>query len=175
MVLFDATVLLHVLFEHVEAPNDAHGEPITKCKERIEFLLKNLSESRVQVILPTPVLAEVLVLAGHQRASILASISSTYAFKIEPFDEMAAVECAELLDAAGRARKAKRGDETKAKLKFDRQIIAIAKVHGVTTIYSDDGKFAAVARSNGIEVIGLSDLQLPPEPPQISIEFPDRS
>lgn len=172
MVVLDATILLHVLFEHIDAPLDANGIAISKCKERVEFLLKNLSEARTQVIVPTPVLAEVLVLAGHQRAAVLAAMSTTYALKIEPFCEMAAVECAELLDADKKARKAKRG-ETKAKLKFDRQIIAIAKVHKVHTIFSDDGHFAAVARANGIHVIGLQDLQLPPVPPQMPIEFPE--
>jgi hypothetical protein len=67
------------------------------------------------------------------------------------------------------SRQRKRGTSsaTWTKIKFDRQIVAIAKVCRATVIYSDDedvGKIAARAR---IKVIGLADLPLPPEDAQL--------
>lgn len=55
------------------------------------------------------------------------------------------------------------GAETWAKLKFDRQIVAIAKVVGATTVYSDDDGVETVATRSKIQVTRTCDLPLPPE------------
>jgi hypothetical protein len=86
------------------------------------------------------------------------------------FDQRAAVEVA----AAPREALAagdKRGgsDSPWAKIKFDRQIIAIARVEGATTIYSDDDDIVRFAKSYGIAVIRVCDLPLPPEDAQQSL------
>ena len=52
-------------------------------------------------------------------------------------------------------------DATYAKLRFDRQIVAIAKVHRVATIYSDDREPGAFAKTHGFEVVTLVDLPAP--------------
>jgi predicted nucleic acid-binding protein len=172
MVILDATILLHLLFDDVDASIDATTSlPVSKCRERIDYLLSNLSESRTQVLIPTPVLAEVLVCAGPKRAAILAKLTSSYAFRIQPFDEMAAVDCADLIDGALTTKRRTKQSEAKAKIKFDRQIIAIAKVAGVKTIFSDDEGLAKCARKNGIQVTRMCDLPLPPVPPQAELAF----
>lgn len=66
-------------------------------------------------------------------------------------------------DELGKRERPKRGAETYAKLKFDRQIVAIAKVVGGTQIYSDDHGLKKVAERAGIDVVRLQDLPLPPE------------
>jgi predicted nucleic acid-binding protein len=176
MVAIDSSILLHLLFAHVGAPLDKQtGMPLEKCKERVDFLLKNLSESRIQVLIPTPVLAEVLVHAGTKSAEILATLTNAYAFKIQSFDEIAAVECALLIEGSLVSARRAKPKETKAKVKFDRQIVAIAKVCEVKTIYSDDVGLGKVAKANGIHVVTLHDLPVPPEPPQVEIEFPPDS
>jgi len=48
------------------------------------------------------------------------------------------------------------------KVKFDRQIVAIAKVENVGTIYSDDQDVKALADRCGIQVVRVEDLPLPP-------------
>ena len=48
-------------------------------------------------------------------------------------------------------------------MKFDRQIVAIAKVEGAERIYSNDGDIARYAKAEGLEVIRLQDLPDPPE------------
>lgn len=50
--------------------------------------------------------------------------------------------------------------------------MAIAAVEQATIIYSDDGHIKKLAGSR-FEVIGISDLPLPPEDKQIAFSFPD--
>jgi hypothetical protein len=145
--------------------------PVTKCKERIELLLQNLSQAGIQVMVPTPVLSEVLVATGTDKARILNEISNAYAFKVQPFDALAAIEVAMLTDVDLQSNKQLTADQTKAKVKFDRQIIAMAKVSGVQTIYSDDGPLARKAVANGIAVVKTTDLPLPPEDPQTTLDL----
>jgi hypothetical protein len=63
----------------------------------------------------------------------------------------------------------KRGasDATWAKVKYDRQIVAIAKVHSATTIYSDDGDIETLGKRAKINVVGLAALPLPPQKAQL--------
>jgi hypothetical protein len=58
----------------------------------------------------------------------------------------------------------KRGDvqSTWAKVSFDRQIIAIAKVNGVDRLYSDDEDVAKHGKREGLKVISVAALPLPP-------------
>lgn len=49
-----------------------------------------------------------------------------------------------------------------SKVKFDRQIVAIARVEGAERIYSNDDDIKRLGASDGIEVMMLDDLELPP-------------
>jgi hypothetical protein len=51
-------------------------------------------------------------------------------------------------------------------VKFDRQIVAIARVHRATTIYSDDKNIRTIAKAGNIQTIGLAALLLPPRTAQ---------
>jgi len=77
------------------------------------------------------------------------------------------------MEQLDRNRGDKRGgtEGTWAKVKFDRQIIAIAKVHRVSAIYSDDKDVKAWAEQHGIRVVRLEDIELPPELAQRSLPF----
>jgi hypothetical protein len=48
-------------------------------------------------------------------------------------------------------------------VKFDLQIVAIAKVEGAERIYSNDGDIVRFGARDGIEVITLEQLPSPPE------------
>ena len=93
------------------------------------------------MVVPTPVLAEILVRTPEEDAKTILERLNQAAFEIAPFDQRADIELADLmrieLDQRGR-RKLRQEAETWAKLKFDRQIVAIAKVRGAATIYSHD-------------------------------------
>lgn len=163
MVVIDSTVLMLLIDPKANPPTDeSTGKPVDRCMDRIKQLLQTLSETKTRVLIPAPVLSEILVGSGSDKSAILKEFESTYSFKIEPFDTRAAVEVAYLTDtdlASGRRLEA---GETRAKVKYDRQIIAIAKVNNATVIYSDDIKLGKTARASGITVIKTSDLPLPP-------------
>ncbi len=172
MVVLDTTVLLLLVAPNASPPLEpVSGKPLSKCKDRIEFLLHTLSNAGTQVLVPTPVLAETLVRAGSAKAQYLTAITGTYALRIASFDQRAAVELAMLLESDLKASVPRTPTETKAKLKFDRQIVAIAKVHGVKQIYSDDRGLTDVAENNGIAVTHTWQLPLPPVHPQHELDL----
>ena len=59
------------------------------------------------------------------------------------------------------------------KVKFDRQIMAIGRIHGVIRVYSDNDDIEKIALPLGMEVIKTWQLPLPPEDPQQILELPD--
>ena len=56
-----------------------------------------------------------------------------------------------------------------AKVKYDRQIVAIAAVARAEHIYSDDSDVRRLAKRAGIAVSGVADLPLPPENPNLNL------
>ena len=78
-------------------------------------------------------------------------------FSIEPFDQRAAIELALMVPTTLRE-----GPTTWAKLKFDCQIVAIAKARGATKIYSDDGDVYRLGKVAEIPVVRTRDLEPPP-------------
>lgn len=163
MVILDSTILFLLIHPNAKPPRDPVTEKVVdRCKVRIELLLKTLSEAGTRVLIPTPVLSEVLVRVGQVAINhYLHEITNTYSFKIEAFDQRAAIEVALLTDADLQSGKKLTAEQTIAKVKYDRQIIATAKVNGVKTIYSDDGQLEKIARANGIKVIQTWNLPLP--------------
>ena len=173
MPVFDATALLHFLEPDAKGPLDPEtGNPVPDVQARINFLIRNIEAQRETIIIPAPALSEVLVHAGEAGPEYLAILGSTRCFRIEPFDQRAAVELAAMTHDAIAAGDLRAGmDITRAKLKFDRQIIAIARTQRQTTIYSDDNDLAELAAALGIEVIPVHALPLPPEEPQGDLPF----
>jgi hypothetical protein len=175
MVVFDTTFLRLLLRPDADPPFDPDTkEPVTFCKERIEYLIEVLEADKQTILIPTPALAELLVKEESFGPSHLESIDKNAAFQIADFDRRAAIELAALTRdalAAGKPATNQAGDKTQ--VKFDRQIIAVAKVNRATTIYSDDKKLRRDAKKVGLTAIGVHELPLKPNPPQIEIDFPD--
>jgi hypothetical protein len=171
MVVFDATTLLCLLDPEAKAPTDPEtGKPVAHVKERIEFLVRELESDKEKIIVPTPALSELLVRAGDAGPEYLDILGKAATFKIVDFDQRAAVEVAATTREAIDTGSKKGGSESSwAKIKFDRQILAIAKVEGASTIYSDDGDIVRFSKNAGIRVVRLCDLPLPPEDAQGSL------
>lgn len=162
-VAFDASVLIYVFDEHAKAPLDhATGKPVTRCKDRVDYLIDVLQRDDETIIVPTPALAEVLVYAQEGAPERLRIMNASKHFRITPFDERAAVEFAVV--QAGRAG-AKKAGTPRVKAKFDDQIVAIVAVAGATVIYSDDPDIKQLAAGR-MEVKGIADLPLPSEDTQ---------
>jgi len=174
-VAFDASVSLVLLFPNVPGPKDpATKKPVERCRERIDYLISELDEAHTKVIIPTPALSEILVYADKSAPQYLDQIRQSRAFKIGPFDERAAAEVAMMIRADLKQLGKKRGRQmraTWAKVKFDRQIVAIAKVNGVTTLYSDDVGVRSFAEDSRLPTLGIADLPLPASAAQITLDF----
>lgn len=171
IVVLDASVLLYFLDERAKPPKRRESDEIVeRCRERVECLIASLQASKAKIIIPTPVLAEVLVGAGGSAAEWLRILTTSKHFRLAPFEERAAIEFA-ATQASRSAAGVKSASTTWAQAKFDAQIMAIAAVEGASIIYSDDGHIRSSAGSR-FEVIGIEDLPLPPEDPQASFEFP---
>jgi|SRR5271169_1285664 len=169
MVLFDTTFLSLLLHPGSNPPLGSDGNPVKRCKDRIENLIQLLSEKKTKIIIPTPVLSEILVLSGKSGPDYLSAINDRACFEIKSFDQKAAIEAAtQIREAMSGGDKKAAAVGTWAKVKFDRQIVAIAKVEGVQTIYSDDQDVEAYAKAVGIKVITVEQLALPP-PEQLEL------
>tara|TARA_R110000850_G_scaffold112652_1_gene226814 strand:- start:194 stop:736 length:543 start_codon:yes stop_codon:yes gene_type:complete len=176
MVVFDSSVLLLVLDPNAKPPNDpATGQPLDKAAERIEYLIGNLTADNEKIVIPTPVLSEVLVHAGEAMQPYLDILNGQAAFRIAPFDQKAAIEAAiamsDAIKRGGHRVDASNPDVTKTKIKFDRQIVAIAKAEGAQAVYSDDADVHSYAKHAGLKAVRTFDLDLPPEDPQQSLDF----
>jgi predicted nucleic acid-binding protein len=175
MVVFDATMLLLLLSPDAPSPRDASGNRIEGARQRVDLLIEQLENARTKIVIPTPALSEILVRAGEAGPAYLAKLSSSSAFRIVPFDTRAAVELAQMTRAAldtGRKRAPVEEDRPWAKVKFDRQIVAIAKVEGASAVYSDDDDVKKIAIQAGMTAFGVADLPLRPALPQLSMDLP---
>jgi hypothetical protein len=173
-VAFDASILVYVVTPDAAAPNDpATGRPVERCGERIDHLLATLEQSGERVVIPTPALAEVLVKASDAAADYLTQITKSRHFSVRPFDTLAAVE-----HAAIQRQRRKPGSvpksATRPKAKFDDQIFAITRIAGAETIYSDDPDIKSLCGHFGMACIGIAELPLPPEDPQMRLNLEPR-
>ncbi|MBN8956489.1 MAG: hypothetical protein J0H17_07890, partial [Rhizobiales bacterium] len=140
---------------------------------RIELLISRLQKAREKIVIPTPALSEILIRAGAETSGQIVEYINKYAiFRIEAFDARAAIELAAISREALRGKN-KRGASNAvwAKVKFDRQIVAIAKVAGATEIYSDDFDVATLAKKENIKCISVADLPLPTENAQFQLNL----
>lgn len=156
MVVFDASVLIDLFNEKVKGDRRA----------RLDDLILALGKTRTKILIPAPAMAEFLAKAGKARDRYFQKISQSSQFRVIPFGDRAAMECALLIDAALTGGDKRNNSKTWAKAKFDWQIVAIAKCEGVSTIYSEDGDLARITQGTKLKVIRIDDLPLPPSAKQ---------
>jgi hypothetical protein len=171
MVSMDASPLSLLLHPHAKPPLDpATGKSLTEAPGRIERLIEDLHSANERIVIPTPALAEFLVLAGGDAQQYLSELANQPIFRVQPFDVLAAIELAAMENQA-RGKGSKRIPVASTtpwqKVKYDRQIVAISKVHQVHTIYSDDAHVKAIAEDLGIKVISCCELPLPSKDPDL--------
>lgn len=174
MVVFDTSVLTLAFDPTAKAPIDpATGVLLVDAQARIDHLIKTLTATKDRVLIPTPVLSEYLVRGGADRDKRLDEITTSKVFVVAPFDTRAAVECAAIEEGGPRRNRILTEGDTKAKVKFDRQIVAVAIVRKAMTIYTGDHRLAATARLNGIRAVMTWELELPPVDPQLELSYGD--
>lgn len=168
MIVLDATAFMLLVHPDAKPPTDPQtGAPVSQVRERFAFLEQEIQRSGETILIPAPALAEVLVGLEDDGPTVIERLSRSSRFKIADFDTMAAVELAAMTREAKRAGDKRGGSESPwQKVKIDRQIIAIARTRGATTIYSDDEGLAKFAANIGIQVVPSWSMPLPPIDPQ---------
>ena len=159
-VLFDTSILALLLRPDARPPTDpATKQPVEHARRRVDYLVREISKARDKVIIPTPVLTEILYYAGNATDEVLTKLQQS-PFMLAPFGARAAVECADAMRRLGHKGKGKNNPQ--AKVKFDRQIVAIAVVESVSVIYSDDDDIFGYGKQAGIKVVRSYELDLDP-------------
>lgn len=162
MILLDTSVLSYLLYPDSPAPLDpSTGKPVEHSVSRIEYFIATHQRGKVVVAMPS--LAELLVKADDRMDDFLARIEKSNAFRLVSFDKAAAVETA-IMEQEAKAAGDKKGggDAAWAKIKVDRQILAIGRVAGVVDFYSDDNNMRKMAARLQLNVKGIADMPLPP-------------
>jgi hypothetical protein len=158
MVAFDNSIFCLALHPDAKPPDG-----VDRAKDRVQYLLETLRDQNERILIPTPAFSEFLILAANDGPSYILKIRENSLFRVEPFDQRAAIELADM-ELVARAKGSKHGSATAnwQKVKFDRQIVAVARVHSARCIYSDDADVAAHGNDCGLAVIKLRDLPTPP-------------
>jgi len=169
VVVFDTSVLLLAIHPDSAPPLDPQtGQPLEYARERVDYLVRELQKDHSKVVIPSPALSELLVHAGSAVSEYVARLNQA-PFRIDNFDTRAAIECAEAIRKYGSKGTGK--ENTRAKVKFDRQIVAIAQVCRAETIYSDDRDIYRYAQKAGIKVVRSYELDLDPDNRQHKLNF----
>jgi len=164
MVVFDAGILISLL-----TPRNTERVKT----ERLEFLVRSLRQSRTKILIPTPALSELLVHAPD----LADEFNRLAGFEVVPFDQRAAIECSLSIGAAISSgnKKGKQKQAAWSKVKFDHQIVAIARSRQAVCIYSDDNGLLNFARGQGLKAMSSDDLPDNPAKAQGSLDLPNPS
>src|SRR5258706_7942135 len=145
-------------------------------RQKLEYLVDTLQNAKERIVIPTPALSEYLVKAGAAAEKVLEQFRISGVFRVAAFDQRAAVEFALAIKRALEQGN-KRGGSTAtwAKVKFDWQIVSIAKVASASRIYTEDNDVRRYAAVVGIPALSVSNLSLPPEAAQSKLDLSSRN
>ncbi|WP_226687224.1 type II toxin-antitoxin system VapC family toxin [Stutzerimonas stutzeri] len=164
-IVLDTNVLVQALRNARDGAvlvDPATGAKVDRAEARAEALVELIDAKGGTVLIPTPTLAEYLV--GVERDHFQAHldvINGVSCFETVAFDQIAAVECARMVDDS--ELKVLDPEATKAKLRFDRQIIAIALANNADEIWTHDAGLYSKAQRCGLVVKSLADVVPSPE------------
>lgn len=131
-------------------------------KARISHFLFQAEKAKTRIIVPMPAVAEYLVGADIAALETFNKLERKAFIFVAPFDRAAAFECAQLDRAAlGGGDKRDGADTPWQKIKIDRQIVAIGKVHGATLVISADSGVRSNALRVGMFAKTIQELELP--------------
>lgn len=158
-LLLDNNILIQILAPSATGLTDpTTKEPLDRVEERAKALIDDAESKNALLLIPTPVLSEFLMgVAAEQFQNYLDILSNHACFEIVDFDTMAAIECAMLPTRQELAQLAP--NQLASKLKYDRQIIAIALATGVDEIWTHDYSLGKIAMAKGLAVKSLADIE----------------
>lgn len=153
MVIFDTNVLITFV---TSDSNDL-------SYLRISNLFDELTKKQTVVGIAAPSWAEFLVKTNEATKDLISIVNKNSSIKILPFDMAAAAESAFILRTIISSSGDKRGgnDSSWQQIKFDRQILAIARVNQAEMIYTNDNELIKEANKLNIKTCKTEDLMLP--------------
>ena len=175
MAVLDATILVCLIDPNARVPKDPEtGEEIKSAKARIIGLIKQLERSKQLIVIPTPALSEAIIrISSKESNSLVEELNGYSNIHLAPFDFIAALELAEITRRTLDDQELQpASNSSRAKLKFDRQILAITITQGEDVIYSDDQELCKFAQRLGLETIGLHQIPIPVR--QTNVPFQER-
>jgi hypothetical protein len=106
---FDSTLMLLLTDDLALAPPAPHiGESddqhvaTNQARERLTLVIDTLDDQHTNIVVPTPVLTELLTSARIDVSVTLGILNGIARIRIEGFGQRAAIECAEILRRTGR-------------------------------------------------------------------------
>ncbi|WP_243077716.1 type II toxin-antitoxin system VapC family toxin [Pantoea sp. MQR6] len=179
-IIVDTNILICLMKKNSSSTNLLGEDGFTTIDNlelRAKALLEHIERNGGTIIIPTPVLAEYLLgIDGEKnKHAHIAEISSMNCFEIIPFEELAAIECSLLPSLQEFKQFAKQIDsnQTANKIRFDRQILSIAKANGITEIWSCDGEVIKKGKEVGIEVKSIAEMHPIPLSDQFALNLLD--
>jgi len=161
MIVVDANVLVLLL------DPDGAMDQIERGKDRILHFIETLAQDRTEIIVPAPVIAELVAGRVERIEEIVTILTRTRGFSVQPFDTVAAIQTGELIRQVQDSIPAnERLPGWKVAMKYDAMIAATARVRRAKAVCTADEGMARYLRGSGIDIILISDLPLPPEDPQ---------
>lgn len=156
LVCFDSNCLAILFDSAATNPANRYGTPIDHARERLlEFIrLKNPT-----ILVPTVQYFELFMISSIDKNQLDSQLYSNKTYVLQPFDFRAASMMADI-EKETRGKRLTR-DDTMAKIKFDRQILSIAKVHGVEVAFSTDNGFFIDAERYNVNAQCPGMLPLP--------------
>lgn len=128
-----------------------------EIRQKLVLLIQDISNRKEPVGIPAPAWAEYLVKAETATPEIMKNILGRRAIKILPFGMAEALETAEI------GKRLAKPTEDWQHVKYDRQILAIAKTQNARVVYSSDKTIIKEGALLDIPVCELKDLPLPPQ------------
>ncbi|WP_455853178.1 type II toxin-antitoxin system VapC family toxin [Pantoea endophytica] len=170
-MIFDTNVLVQALTgtkEGVSLTDPRTGDVISDLDRRAQALVDKVDSQGGSVLIPAPVLAEFLVgIDRNLHQTYINLIKSQSCFEVVAFDEIAAIECAQFPDIKDLKRLM--SADTTTKVKFDRQILSIAKAAGVKEVWTHDKGVYNRCAAFGLIAKSLADIT--PAPEQFPMNF----
>lgn len=142
---------------------------VPKAAELVDDLVTELDKKKAKIIIPAPTLTELLIKIPRSGPVTIEKVKAYACFQIKPFDEKSAIELAETLIASIGKKRSKKV-VAKMKITFDRQIVAVAKAHGATVMYSDDKEVRDFSEECGLEAYTFASLNLSPKQQKLNYE-----
>ena len=176
MIAFD-TSYLPLLLGHPDPmpPTDPDGNPIDDLQGRMDMLVERVEDAGETILIPQPAYSEFLVRADKDGPKYTRLITRNPLYRFGDFELKAAIELAsmrrkELSAMSKNALKRETPAETKSKVSFDRQIVAIAKANRAHTIYSNDKGVRNCAERHGLKAVPMWKLPRPVAKAQMTFE-----